>query len=463
MTDIPRDRYGRPLITPTDGGKPQPYTRASGIGKVLDDPWGLMAWKQRVTALGVVQNADIAAGIAACDPDDKRTLDELCEKALERGGGTARRDLGTALHKLTENHDLGLDVQVADPTLAADLEAYRATIAGVEILDVETFVVTDKWKVAGTFDRLIRHPDLGVVVADIKTGSSLAYSWGTHAMQLCAYAHGERYDPATYQRSELHPALRLDVGVIIHLPAGDGECSLHRVELDPAISAIETALWVKDWRNRSRRLGTVIAPVNDVETWVEVVQAVTAERRGWIRNKVRNFLATVGKDRVVEVWPAGVPFSADDLTDDDQIDAISAALDSLLVTPHPRASAPGDEPADMQDVAFLKQRLDGLPDGPKARLADIYKTAANDGAPISVSADPTVRKVAIGNALIDAVKAGLIDDDEWLDAALTQVGADSVSDLTERTAAALSDLARLFADGHVTADYSTGTLTLNLD
>ena len=35
--DIPRDGKGRPLITPADGGKPIPYTRASKFGDALED------------------------------------------------------------------------------------------------------------------------------------------------------------------------------------------------------------------------------------------------------------------------------------------------------------------------------------------------------------------------------------------------------------------------------------------
>jgi hypothetical protein len=49
-SDIKRDRWGRPLITPPDGGKPVPYTRVSTLAKALDDKTALMRWKQRQTA-----------------------------------------------------------------------------------------------------------------------------------------------------------------------------------------------------------------------------------------------------------------------------------------------------------------------------------------------------------------------------------------------------------------------------
>lgn len=48
---IQRDRWGRPLITPPDGGKPKPYTRASTLAKALDDNQGLIDWS---TCTGIV-------------------------------------------------------------------------------------------------------------------------------------------------------------------------------------------------------------------------------------------------------------------------------------------------------------------------------------------------------------------------------------------------------------------------
>jgi hypothetical protein len=47
-TEIPRDRWGRPLIEPPDGGKPIGYTRVSTLAKALDDKTSLMDWKCRI-------------------------------------------------------------------------------------------------------------------------------------------------------------------------------------------------------------------------------------------------------------------------------------------------------------------------------------------------------------------------------------------------------------------------------
>src|SRR5690242_11341562 len=86
-TEVPRDRWGRPLIRPLDGGQPEPYTRVSTLAKALDDLNQLMAWKQRKTAEGLIRRPDlltrVAGALANGDPDTdwptKRALNDVCE------------------------------------------------------------------------------------------------------------------------------------------------------------------------------------------------------------------------------------------------------------------------------------------------------------------------------------------------------------------------------------------------
>ena len=88
------------------------------------------------------------------------------------------------------------------------LDAYRKATAPFEVLDVETFVVSDDVRAAGTFDRLVRCPDGRVRVADLKSGKSEAdYPLAT-ATQLATYANGKRYDPETVLRADPPPRPR---------------------------------------------------------------------------------------------------------------------------------------------------------------------------------------------------------------------------------------------------------------
>lgn len=239
---IPRDRWGRPLITPADGGAPVPYTRVSTMAKALDDTSNLMTWKQRVTAVGLARRVDLRtrlAGIIASNPDDpvggpgKRDLNAVCAEAAEAGGASTAASTGTGIHELTEAIDRGTDPGdlLVDDSLIGRLEQYRDALAGFEVLDIETFVVNDAVTAAGTFDRLVRCPDGMVRVADLKTGAhDPAYPLGV-ATQIAIYANGSRYDPATGARSPLHPDLDTSRGILIHLPQkGDG-CALYELDL----------------------------------------------------------------------------------------------------------------------------------------------------------------------------------------------------------------------------------------
>ena len=258
MTDIPRDRWGRPLIIPPDGGKPIGYTRVSTMAKMLDDTTNLMSWKQRVTVVGLARRADLRtrlAGIIASntDPvggDGKRDLNGVCAEAAEAGGGSTAASAGTGIHELTEAVDRGTDPAdlLVDEGLADRLRQYAEATACLEVLAIETFVVNDELRAAGTFDRLVRLPGGRVVVADLKTGAHDAnYPLGV-AVQIAVYAHGSLYDPVTVARSELHPDLDLTTGLLIHLPQkGDG-CRLYALDLTAGYRAALVAADVHEIR-----------------------------------------------------------------------------------------------------------------------------------------------------------------------------------------------------------------------
>lgn len=229
--DISRDRWGRPLIVPPDGGKPVAYTRVSTLAKALDNKDALTKWKQRQVVIGLGVRPDLAA-VAAAVGDDKRKLDEIVETAMTAAQSEKAANIGTAIHALTEQVDDGVDINTLPAQFRADLAAYQQAMTGIDILAKEMFVVTDEVQAAGTFDRLVRLPDGRVVIADIKTGASEPdYPHG--ATQQCAiYSRGHLYDPEKGRVGHL-PALGVDqtAGLLIHMPAGTGRCDLYLLDL----------------------------------------------------------------------------------------------------------------------------------------------------------------------------------------------------------------------------------------
>jgi hypothetical protein len=243
--DIPRDRWGRPLITPVDGGKPIAYTRVSTLAKALDDKTALTKWKQRQVVIGLGHRPDLVA-VAQAVKNDDRKLDEIVHTAMTAAESERAANLGTALHALSEQVDDGVDIDTMPAEFRADLLAYRTATAGLEVLAKEMFVVTDEVQAAGTFDRLVRLPDGRAVIADIKTGKhEPKYPHGA-AQQMAVYSRGHLYDPERGRLAHL-PALGVDqsVGLLIHMPAGTGTCDLYLMDLEVGWALAQTAVAVK--------------------------------------------------------------------------------------------------------------------------------------------------------------------------------------------------------------------------
>lgn len=247
--DIPRDRWGRPLITPVEGGKPIPYTRVSTLAKALDDKTALTAWKCRQTALGLAARADLVAKTKAVGETDKRSLDEVVNEALAAAASDRAANVGTALHAMTEKIDAGVDpdtlVDRLDP-LFLDLVAYQQATGHLGMEAAELFVVCDELQAAGSFDRLVNLPGYGLVVADLKTGQHEPnYPHGV-AQQIAIYAHGTLYDEKQGRIAALADlGVRTDVGLLIHLPAERGTCDLYVIDLDHGWALAQTAVMVR--------------------------------------------------------------------------------------------------------------------------------------------------------------------------------------------------------------------------
>src|SRR4051812_961950 len=183
--EVPRDRYGRPLVVPNTGGKPVPYTRCTTFVDCLEDKFNLQKWEKRMVALGLADRPDLLLA-AAAHRDDKNKLNEICDNAKEAAKASASATTGTALHALTEQHDRGQTLGVLPADAKADLAAYVAATEPFEHLGIEEFVVHDGFKIGGTFDRLVRYNGQ-TYIADLKTGS-VDFGMGKIAMQLAVYA-----------------------------------------------------------------------------------------------------------------------------------------------------------------------------------------------------------------------------------------------------------------------------------
>jgi hypothetical protein len=245
---INRDRYGRPLVIPPEGGKAVAYTRATTYIDCIEDKFNLQKWMQRMVALGLASRPDLLLSVQA-HRDDKRELDKITDAAKEAAAATAAATTGTALHALTELIDRGEELPAGLPAnVKASLDAYIAATAELQATHIEQFCVLDTLKIGGTPDRVVKYGD-GRYIADLKTGS---IEWGVLkiAMQLAIYARSHTYDVASGDRG-MHDA-DTTRGIVIHLPSvedpADAKCTLHWVDLEAGWYAVQVATKVREKR-----------------------------------------------------------------------------------------------------------------------------------------------------------------------------------------------------------------------
>jgi hypothetical protein len=242
-SDVPRDRWGRPLIVPAEGGRPKPYRRWSSYGDVLEDRYNLERWKVRMAALGLADRTDLLLAVAA-HREDKDRLNEVCEQAIEAAKASAAATTGTALHALSELVDRGEQLPALPDSARADLEAYRETMRQVEVVASEQFVVCDEVEAAGSFDRVLRINGVNYI-GDLKTGS---IKWGLEkiAVQLAGYSRSAIYDIPTGQRTPLN--VDQNNALVVHLPQGEAKCELVWVNIAAGWRGVQLAQAVRQYR-----------------------------------------------------------------------------------------------------------------------------------------------------------------------------------------------------------------------
>jgi hypothetical protein len=267
QTELPRDRWGRPLITPKDGGDPVAYQRCTTFVGCLEDTYNLSVWQQTMVALGMARRRDLVLSASAIsDPKDrfqKRTLKDIARQAIDAAHGGAAAATGTALHAFSEQVDAGtLDWSRVPEEYVADLKAYEEVMRPFTILAVEGFCVVDDLRVGGSYDRILGLPEGGLtapdgtlvegaVIGDLKTGATMDFGMGKIAQQLGVYANAEDYNHTLGTRTPLvgNPSKRW--GIVIHLPAGTGQAHLLWVNIEAGWETARTlAVGVHAWRKR---------------------------------------------------------------------------------------------------------------------------------------------------------------------------------------------------------------------
>jgi hypothetical protein len=288
----PNPKDGRPRVWLPDNSGQWYYSRPSSWGKKAEDTKNLSAWYTRLVVEGFLSERGRTLRLewAGTDPADKDRRNRLCDDAKDIGDESAR--VGTALHALTERHDLGLPVSPPDE-FKPDLEAWKRITDVFEIVTmpsgrpaVEVFVALDydhperryPIRLAGTFDRLWRYkpcPQCGCrnYVGDLKSGK-VEFGKQTIAVQEGIYANAQEYIPLADGTGAVRhplPDVCRHRGVVINLPAGTGRAEAIWFDIawgyDMAVNLIPQIVAYRNQKN----VALPFVPSPDV--WAEIEKA----------------------------------------------------------------------------------------------------------------------------------------------------------------------------------------------
>lgn len=329
-TQIKRDRWGRPMIPDPTTGKVRAWTRTTTLASTLSDRHALEQWSQRNIVRGFALNETLVLRAVAAG-DDRDALGQVAQAALDAAKSSEAAAVGTALHTITERMDAGEEVDVPE-SFRADVNAYRAALADAELEVVpgwiERFVVTPEVEAAGTADRLYVST-AGVslpMIGDLKTGgNAIKFGMVEIAAQLAIYSRASHW----WDGEKLHamPPVDQAAGIVAHMPARGGECTLYVVDLMRGWEIAKLCYEARKWRKADK----LAQPMPPKFAGAEAPAESNDDAR--IRARVKDIVQALEGAQIPVRWPAGVlpPKRQAGAYTADEIERISAWCDKVAV------------------------------------------------------------------------------------------------------------------------------------
>ena len=415
-----------------------PYGSPSSRGKLIEDTWALNKHGERQIAKGIgVDLALVAdcAALARLDPETdefKDAADRVVLRAKEAAQYMLAADRGTHAHALSEDYDeerdwilraeagevLGLDRGVQAALVKAWWEMVERE--GLEMLAVEASCVDDRWRLAGTLDRIARTtkplrfalvsgevkviPAGTVLILDVKSGKrrtrpdgSLMY-WQGYSVQIASYAQSVPYDNETETRGEWPWPIDQQHALIAHLDVlgaieGNPSCTLIYVDLVAGREdGGDTVCRAKAWNAR-----------RDVFSVAQLADATQT--------------AGDGPAPAGDSSPVPLPAPADRYPAVEReaaatsLTPVAAALTAQQQHAAVRESPDEGGPADDAAVDALEARYKALSPGARSWIKERVTEAIQHGVPLQLKDNRTVRRFEAVRALT-ILSADVTGDEE---------------------------------------------------
>lgn len=265
------------------------FTRATSHAKVLDDMSNLTDWQLRGTVMGLALNPELldkvdtngAGHISELDFRTKLHLSGIVNKAMRSVGGHDGSDFGTKLHGYLQAVLEGVIAfeevpEVLRPYLEVVFAAMRkhgySFVQGM----VERTVFIPATGMVGTFDFLALSPEGELLIGDLKTSSSIDWSWLSIGIQLAQYANAEAilaWDGSHWQPM---PPISKVYGIVASVPKDDPvpACRLYVVDLNLGTEMMDLATRVKAVHESALRCASNIDQLRDTD---ELIACAIAE------------------------------------------------------------------------------------------------------------------------------------------------------------------------------------------
>jgi len=244
------------------------FVRATSHAKVLDDSSNLTNWRLRAAVMGLARNPELLDGLALdgayhvseLDFSSKLALTAVSNQAARRVGADDGSDFGAKLHGylqavlegvLTLDEVPALLVPYLRVLFAAMRRHRLSFVAGM----VERTVFIPATGMVGTLDFLAVTEDGTLVVGDLKSSSSIDYSWLSIGVQLAQYASATlmlSWDGSCWE--PMPPVSRVIAKVLsVPMNAAIPTARVYTVDLRLGMELVEEANRVRGIHETARR------------------------------------------------------------------------------------------------------------------------------------------------------------------------------------------------------------------
>jgi hypothetical protein len=147
---------------------------------------------------------------------------------------------------------------------------------------IERVTASQRYEVAGKFDRVFQLDDGSYVIGDLKTGDSLDLSMPSISGQLACYEDGINHTGIwNGSRYDVDIKVRTDFGIVVHLPSTRDEVTVYRIDLSQGHELNRVCLEVRQARRiKAKHVSQVFqadayraASANPEQDWLEELNA----------------------------------------------------------------------------------------------------------------------------------------------------------------------------------------------